>query len=79
MSEEWREGYIKPPEGGGIPPRFKLRLARFAQGCEVCGVMNWFALPSGEMGCGSCGNVFDTPVIEENAPDGPGEPTGTDT
>lgn len=61
----WREGYIEPPAGGGIPERYRLMLDRFSRGCEVCGDMNWFATASGEMSCGSCGNIFDVPLMDE--------------
>ena len=64
----WREGYIKPPEGGGMPERFRLLVERFAQGCEVCGVMSWRCIGADEngaiYGCTNCGNVFDVPVVE---------------
>lgn len=72
MTEEWRGGKIEPPADGGVPERLRLRLARFAQGCEVCGAMDWRAKGTDESGaiyeCFNCGNVFDQPVIEEEGP-----------
>jgi hypothetical protein len=54
------------PPGGGPPKHLRLMLDRFRRGCEVCGAMDWLATGRGSFGfdCGSCGNVFDVPVIE---------------
>lgn len=71
MSDEWREGYIKPPEGGGMPEKFRLMIERFTRPCEVCGYngpMQYKATASGEMACAECGNIFDKPLMDE--PDG---------
>ena len=66
--EGWRGGKIEPPTNGGVPEHLRLHLARFAQGCEVCGVMDWRAKGVDEHGaiyeCFNCGNVFGVPVIE---------------
>ena len=56
---------------GGPPEHLRLMLARFRDGCEVCGVMSWRAMPGGGMRCGECGNVFDVPVIEEPGEEAP--------
>lgn len=48
-----------------VPEKFRLMLARFSRGCEMCGVMQWRATKSGEMACGNCGNVFDMPLMDE--------------
>ena len=42
----------------------KEQLERFKQGCAVCGAMNWFVTASGGHSCGSCGNIFDAPIID---------------
>lgn len=71
--DAWRGGRIEPPADGGIPEHLRLHLARFVQGCEVCGVMNWRCKRADEDGavyeCIDCGNVFEQPVIEEENPD----------
>ena len=48
----------------------KEQLERFKQGCAFCGAMNWFVTASGGHRCGSCGNIFDAPIIDEARTDG---------
>lgn len=50
----------------GLPEHLRLMLDRFQRGCEVCGAMSWFATANGNMSCGSCGNVFDVPLMDED-------------
>jgi|GEM_PF-4394953 len=53
-----------------IAKMHKEQLERFKQGCAFCGAMDWFVTASGGHRCGSCGNIFDAPIIDEARTDG---------